>query len=129
MTSRAAAYVPFRWVAADSVYGVGNVERHLRHWGNGHMLGVDSTRVLRSWCKNRQVACSVAEIAKTLEPLDWKRRSAGEGTKRPRPHDWCYLELADLDAEEFNEANQGLWIRGVPMRRNIDDGKLAHSTT
>jgi hypothetical protein len=37
----------------------------------------------------------------TPEPSDWKRLSAGEGTKGPRLHDWCYLELADLDADEF----------------------------
>lgn len=130
MIARAvAAAVPFRWVAADSVYGVGDIEGDLRHLGKGYVLGVDSTHVFRSWGKKRLVAGSAAEIAKTLEPSDWERLSAGDGTKGPRLHDWCYLELADLDAEEFNKADHGLWTRGLLMRRNIDDGELAYFTT
>jgi SRSO17 transposase len=120
--------VPFRWVAAG-VYGVGDIERDLRHLGKGYVLGVDSTHVFRSWGKKRLVAGTAAEIANTLEPSDWKRLSAGEGTKGSRLHDWCYLELADLDADEFNEANRGLWTRGLLLRRNIDDGELAYFTT
>jgi SRSO17 transposase len=52
----AAAGVPFRWVAADSVYGVGDIERDLRHLGKGYVLGVGSTHVFRSWGKKRLVA-------------------------------------------------------------------------
>src|SRR5690349_1568837 len=54
---------------------------------------------------------------------------AGEGTKGPRLPDWCYLELADLDADEFNEASHGLWTRGLLIRRNITDGEFAYFTT
>jgi SRSO17 transposase len=125
----AAAGVPFRWVAADSVYGIGDVERDLRRLGKGYVLGVDSTHAFRSWGKKRVVAGTAAEIAKSLDASDWKRLSAGEGTKGPRLHDWCYLELADLDAKEFNQENQGLWTRGLLIRRNIDDGDLAYFTT
>ena len=125
----AAADVPFRWVAADSVYGVGDIERDLRHLGKGYVLGVDSTHVFRSWGKKRPVAGTAAEIANTLKPSDWKRLSAGDGTKGSRLHDWCYLELADLDADEFNEANHGLWTRGLLLRRNITDSELAYFTT
>ena len=60
---------------------------------------------------------------------DWKRLSAGAGTKGPRLHDWCYLELADLEAEPFNSANDGLWTRGLLIRRHIADGDLAFFTT
>jgi SRSO17 transposase len=60
---------------------------------------------------------------------DWKRLSAGDGNKVPRLHDWCYLELAHLEAEEFNEENYGLWTRGMLIRRNITDGDLAYFTT
>jgi SRSO17 transposase len=111
------------------VYGVGDIERDLQHLGKGYVLGVGSTHVFRSWGKKRLVAGTAAEIANTLEPSDWKRLSAGEGTKGPRLHDWCYLELADLDADEFNEANHGLWTRGLLLRRNIEDGELAYFTT
>ncbi len=34
-----AAGVPFAWVAADSVYGVGDIERALRHAGKGNVGG------------------------------------------------------------------------------------------
>jgi SRSO17 transposase len=44
-------------------------------------------------------------------------------------HDWCYLELADLGAGEFNEENHGLWTRGLLIRRNIADGDLAYFST
>src|ERR1700730_14400676 len=49
-----------------------------------------------------------ADIARTRRSSDWKRRSAGAGTKGPGLHDWCYLELADLEVEEFNTVNQAL---------------------
>src|SRR3979411_656133 len=35
-----AAEVPFGWVAADSVYGVGDIEMALRRAGKGYVLGV-----------------------------------------------------------------------------------------
>src|ERR1700726_71381 len=37
-----AAGVPFAWVAADSVYGVGAIEMALRRAGKGYVLGVSS---------------------------------------------------------------------------------------
>jgi len=93
------------------------------------VLGVDSAHVFRSWGIKRLVAGTAAEIVKTLDPSDWQRLSAGDGTKGPRLHDWCYLELADLAADEFNEANHGLWTRGLLIRRNITDGEFAYFTT
>src|SRR3954464_14328892 len=97
MIARAVASgVPFSWVAADSVYGVGEIEGDLRRLGKGYVLGVASAHVFRSWGKKRLFAGTAAEIVKTLDPSDWQRLSAGEGTKGPRLHDWCYLELAIL---------------------------------
>ena len=37
-----AAGVPFAWVAADSVYGVGDIEMALRRAGKGYVLGVNA---------------------------------------------------------------------------------------
>jgi len=130
MIARAeAAGVPFGWVAGDSVYGIGDVERDLRGMGKGYVLGVDAAHVFRSWGKPRPIAGAAAEIAKTLLPSDWQRLSAGQGTKGPRLHDWCYLELADLDAAEFNDAKPGVWTRGLLIRRNLADDDLAYFTT
>src|ERR671921_709410 len=44
-----AAEVPFMWVAADSVYGVGEIETALRRAGKGYVLGVDSSHPFHSW--------------------------------------------------------------------------------
>jgi SRSO17 transposase len=124
-----AARVPFRWVAADTVYGVGDIERDLRRAGKGYVLGVDAAHVFRSWDKPRPVGGTAAAIAQALGPSDWKRLSAGAGTKGARLHDWCYLELADLEAKEFNQENHGLWTRGLLVRRTIADNDLAYFTT
>src|SRR5450759_3554420 len=44
-----AANVPFSWVAADSVYGVGDIEMALRRAGKGYVLGVSANRHFGSW--------------------------------------------------------------------------------
>jgi hypothetical protein len=59
----------------------------------------------------------------------WRRLSAGEGTKGARLHDWAYLELADLDAGDFDATFPGIWTRGLLIRRNIADGDLAFFST
>lgn len=124
-----ASSVPFRWVAGDTVYGVGDIERKLCQAGKGYVLGVDASRVFRSWGKSRAIAGTASEIAKALRASDWERLSAGAGTKGPRLHDWCYRELADLQADEFNDEIHGLWTRSLLIRRNIADGDLAYFTT
>ena len=129
ITRAITAKVPFRWVAADTIYGVGDIERDLRRAAKGYVLGVKSDHIFRSWGKPRGIAGTAGEIAEALAPSDWKRLSAGAGTKGPRLHDWCYLELADLEAEEYSQDNHGLWTRGMLIRRNIADGDLAYFTT
>ena len=130
MIARAiAAEVPFAWVAADSVYGVGDVEQALRKAGKGYVLGVNSNHRFGSWTGKPRIAGTANEIAQSLDPSAWQRLSAGEGTKGARLHDWAYLELADLDAAEYDEARSGLWTRGLLIRRNIADGDLAFFTT
>jgi SRSO17 transposase len=124
-----AAGVPFSWVAADTVYGVGDIERDLRRAGKGYVLGVSSTHWFGSWIKKWPIAGTAADIAEGLEPVDWKRLSAGHGTKGPRLHDWAYLELADLKADEFNDELHGLWTRGLLVRRHITNGELAFFST
>jgi SRSO17 transposase len=97
-----AASVPFKWVTGDTVYGVGEIEQRLRRAGKGYVLGVSSAHVFQSWGKRQSAAGTAADIARTRRSSDWKRLSAGDGTKGPRLHDWCYLELADLEVEEFS---------------------------
>ena len=124
-----AANVPFSWVAADAVYGVGDVEQALRRACKGYVLGVKSDHYFGSWAGKPPVAGKAEEIAQDLAPGAWKRLSAGEGTKGARLHDWAYCELADLEADEYDETKSGVWTRGLLIRRNISDGDLAYFTT
>ena len=124
-----AAGVPFAWVAADTVYGVGEVEMALRRAGKGYVLGVTGAHQVYSWNALPVVAGTAEEVAKVLPAAAWRRLSAGEGTKGPRLHDWTYLELAHLEADEYVRGFEGLWTRGLLIRRHIADGELAYFTT
>ena len=90
MIARAiAASVPFKWVAGDTVYGVGNIEQQLRR-----------RQRLRAWGQQRSCVSILgqaiagrrygSDLAGTRHSSDWKRLSAGAGTKGSRLHDWCY---------------------------------------
>jgi SRSO17 transposase len=124
-----AAGVPFAWVAADSVYGVGDIEMALRRAGKGYVLGVNANHHFGSWRSGPSISGTAEAIAKDLDASVWTRLSAGEGTKGARLYDWTYCELADLEAAEYNESCTGLWTRGLLIRRNIADGDLAFFST
>jgi SRSO17 transposase len=124
-----AAQVPFAWVTGDTVYGVSGVEQRLRQAGKGYVLGAASDDQFWSWGKEPVVSGTAAEIAAGLSPSAWLRRSAGEGTKGPRLYDWAYLELADLEAAEYDAARTGLWTRGLLIRRSLADQSLAFFAT
>ena len=124
-----AAKVPFAFVAADSVYGTGDIETMLRKAGKGYVLGVAANHVFRSWGKKQLIGGSAAKIAQSLPKSAWRRLSSGEGTKGPRLHDWAYLELADLDVAQYNSTLTGEWTRGLLIRRNIADGALTFFST
>ena len=121
--------VPFAWVAADSIYGVGEVEMALRWAGKGHVLGVKTDSQFNSWGRKPVVAGTAEAIAQTLDASAWQRLSAGQGTKGARLGDWAYLELADLEADGLTGTWDGLWTRGLLIRRSISDGELAYFTT
>ena len=123
------AGVPFAWVAADSVYGVGDIEMAPRRAGKGYVLGVAANHHFGSWHGKPAVAGTAMEIAQGVAPSAWRRLSAGEGTKGARLHDWAYCELADLDASEYDQNSTGLWTRGLLIRRHIAGGGLAFFST
>lgn len=130
MIARAiAAKVPFSFVAADSVYGTGDIETTLRKACKGYVLGVASNHVFHSWGKKQMVGGTAAKIAQNLPKSAWRRLSAGEGSKGPRLRDWAYLELADLDAGQYNSTLKEEWTRGLLIRRNIADDDLAFFST
>ena len=81
-----ASNVPFPWVAADSVYGVGDIEMVLKRAAKGYVLGVNANRPFRSWDKPPAVAGTAKDIAAALPEDVWRRLSAGDGTKGARLH-------------------------------------------
>jgi len=124
------AGVPFAWVATDSIYGVGEVEKVLRRAGRGYVLGVTGAHQCRSWGKQPGWSGTAETIAASLPPLAYVRLSAGGGTKGPRLYDWAYLELADLEAEDVGYAGSPtVWTRGLLIRRSLADQSLAFFTT
>jgi len=124
-----AAKVPFSFVAADSVYGTGDIETTLRKAGKGYVLGVAANHVFHSWGKQQLIGGTAAKLAQSLPKSAWRRLSSGEGTKGSRWHDWAYIELADLDVSEYNDTLEGAWTRGMLVRRTIADGELAFFST
>ncbi len=128
-TRSIAAGVPFAWVAADSVYDVGELEMTLRRAGKGYVLGVNANHWFGSWHPDISVAGEARDIAEALPADIWMRLSAGHGTKGERLYDWAYRPLADLDADEYDAPIPALWTRGLLIRRNIGDGELAYFTT
>ena len=121
------AEVPFNWVAADTVYGVGDIEMALRRAGKGYVLGTHANQPYNSWINKPRIAGTAEQIAQDLAPSAWQRLSAGDGTKGPRLFDWAYLELADIDGEEYGAS--GIWTRGLLVRRSIADGESAFFST
>ena len=125
-----AAKVPFAFVAADTVYGVGDIEMSLCRAGKGYVLGVKSTEQFHSWGKPQIISGTAKEIADGLPAAAWARLSAGAGTKGERLHDWAYVELADLEGDQYGKALKGqAWTRGLLVRRKIVDGDVAFFTT
>jgi len=124
-----AAGVPFAWVAADTVYGVGELEMALRRAGKGYVLGVTGAHYVRSWGVQPTVSGAAGDVAGTIANDAWQRLSAGDGTKGARLHDWAYLELAHLGADEYMQGVEGIWTRGLLVRRHVADGELAYFST
>jgi SRSO17 transposase len=123
------AGLPFAWVAADTVYGVGEIEMALRRASKGYVLGVTGTHQVRSWGVLPVVFDTAESVARSLPDDAWHCLSAGEGTKGPRLHDWAYVPLAHLEADEYVDGAEGLWTRGLLVRRHRADGELAYFST
>jgi SRSO17 transposase len=61
--------MPFSRVAADTEYGVGDVECALCQSGKGYVLGVASSHWFGSW--KRAIGGTAEEIAKAVPPAAW----------------------------------------------------------
>ncbi len=100
------------WCRA-SIYRLGRQDHELSDWG------------VRRLCIGTG-PCLYRSRALFAQELDRRSSEAGCHT---RFHDWAYCELADLEADEYDETKSGLWTRGLLIRRNISDGDLVFFTT
>ena len=80
--ARSCAGVPFRWLRPIASMGR-RYRADLRQAGKGYVLGVNSNHWFASWGKPLWVVGTAEEIAKTQRRSDWRRLSAGAGTKGP----------------------------------------------
>ncbi|MBB3105403.1 SRSO17 transposase, partial [Azomonas macrocytogenes] len=108
---------------------MGHLETALRGAGKGYVLGVKGTHAVKAWIDRPWICGTAKQVAQALPPSAWRRCSTGEGSQGPRLHDWTYLELADLEASDYDPCTTGLWTRGLLIRRRLVDGELAYFST
>jgi SRSO17 transposase len=103
------AGVAAAWVAADEVYGHDSkMRRFLESRQMAYVLAVASDQ--RLWQADF-MQHRVDAIAQNLPPSQWKRLSAGLGSKGERLYDWALMELSKQDG----------WTRALLVRRSIEE--------
>ena len=130
MIARAiAAGVPFGWVAADSVYGVGDIEHDLRQVGKGLCTRREFRPLVRVL---GQAATAVSAPLKTSQrrsnhPIGGDcrrvRNQKDRGCMTGATSNWRILR------RRVNDESHVLWTRGLLIRRNIANGDLAYFST
>ena len=106
----AAAGVPAKWVAADSVYGSDyRFRKAAEDAGLGYVLGVRADFAV--WSGLRQVRARA--LAAGLPADAWGRLSCGTGSKGPRWYDWALLDLNSPEPESY--------ARWLLVRRGVAD--------
>ena len=97
------------WVAADEVYGHDSkLRRFLEGRQMAYVLAVASDQ--RLW-QSDFMQHRVDAIALSLPATQWKRLSAGLGSKGERLYDWALMALSNQDG----------WTRALLVRRSIEE--------
>jgi len=108
------------WVSGDTIYGS---DRRLRMFleerGVPFVLGVKSDESLWTLEERGPGQLRAEKIAEGVKPEDWRRLSAGAGSKGERLYEWALLELFRLQLSE-EERYGGHWLL---VRRNVEDPK------
>ena len=106
--------VPARWVTADEVYGK---DYHVRFSIEERNLGY----VVAVPCSQRVGFSRADTVAKKFDETQWRRLSAGDGSKGPRYYDWAYTRIPSPKER---------WERGLLIRRNMKNpDELAYYLT
>jgi SRSO17 transposase len=123
-----AAELPAAWVTGDTVYGgSGPLRAWLEEQRQPYVLaiaandGVDLSTGERT--NMRVLPKEIAQYA--LDAHEWRRLSAGDGSKGARLYDWAFVPLAPPAAAGFEQA---LLIRR-PLDAPDDPKKLAYYLT
>ena len=107
--------VPFGWVTGDTVYGG---DRRLRVWleqqAIPHVMAVKCTEPLLAMTDQGPGQVPAERLLAEVEPAQWLRLSAGEGSKGKRLYDGVRVPLWRLGWP----ANVGFWLLA---RRSISD--------
>lgn len=109
MLSRALdAGMPARWVTADEAYGQDSKFRAFCDQRRiGYVVAVPRSQAAAG-------AGRVDSLAEQAPEAAWKRLSAGDGAKGPRPYDWAMASLPDSG----NDTSRERWVL---IRRSIAD--------
>jgi SRSO17 transposase len=107
--------VPFQWVTGDTVYGG---DRRLRVWleqhAIPHVMAVKCTEPLLAMTDQGPGQVPAERLLAEVEPAQWLRLSAGQGSKGKRLYHWVRVPLWRLGWP----ANVGFWLLA---RRSISD--------
>ena len=114
-----AADVPFAWVAADSIYGVSEIEMMLRRQGKGYVLGVSGAHPFSSWIGKPDIGGTAEEIAEELGRECRQRLSAGAGTTGERLYDWAYLRTRGPGSGRAQRGPRRRMDKGTSIRRSL----------
>jgi SRSO17 transposase len=122
MVERAlAARVPFGWVTGDTVYGG---DRRLRVWleehAIRHVMAVKCTEPVWALTDRGPGQVAAQDLIAQVEPAQWLRISAGDGSKGKRFYDWTRVSLWRWGWP----ANVGFWL--LARRSLSDPGELAY---
>ncbi|CCF82383.1 transposase (fragment) [Nitrolancea hollandica Lb] len=106
------AGVPAAWVVADEIYGNDRKLRQvLEARSQAYVLTVRSNQPVSTWPPYGPPSClSVGDLALTIPPAAWKRRSCEEGARGPRVHDWALVPARPALREG--------WVHAVLLRRH-----------
>jgi SRSO17 transposase len=116
-----AAGVPFRWVTGDTVYGG---DRRLRRWleeqAIRHVMAVKCTEPVWTLTDRGPGQVAAQDLIAAVEPEQWLRLNAGDGSKGKRLYDWTRVPLWRWGWP----ANVGFWL--LARRSRSDPGELAY---
>jgi SRSO17 transposase len=106
------------WVTGDTIYGSARrLRMFLEERGVPFVLGVKSDESLWTLEERGPGQLRAEKIAEGVKPEEWRRLSAGAGSKGERLYEWALLPLFRLQLSE-EERHWGHWLL---VRRNVED--------